>query len=94
MNYIERNNKEIRDDAILTVLYLAENEVRQNLSLIALMLTFLKWYWGEEHRMWAHMKGLKEMLRLRGGIENMTIDLWLRRQIISSVLFKILSTFI
>ncbi|KAH9207781.1 hypothetical protein DL95DRAFT_482314, partial [Leptodontidium sp. 2 PMI_412] len=60
VNYIERNNKEIRDDAILT------------------------WYWGEEHRVWAHMKGLKEMLRLRGGIENMTIDLWLRRQIISA----------
>ncbi|PVH68030.1 hypothetical protein DL98DRAFT_634445, partial [Cadophora sp. DSE1049] len=33
-------------------------------------LVLLEWYWGEYASMWAHMKGVKEMLRLKGGFES------------------------
>jgi hypothetical protein len=49
---------------------------------LALTGLYEQWYWGDENSFWAHMKGLKEMLRLRGGVESMPADSLLRNQII------------
>ncbi|KAE9379627.1 hypothetical protein N431DRAFT_478585 [Stipitochalara longipes BDJ] len=65
--YIEGKPKGLQVDAILTVFLLVENE----------------WHWcDDDYKLRAHMKGLKEMLRLVGGIESATMDLWIRRHII------------
>jgi hypothetical protein len=46
-----------------------------------------KWHWCyDNYNLRAHMKGLKEMLKQMGGIENTSVDEWIRRQIILSVL--------
>jgi hypothetical protein len=46
-----------------------------------------KWHWCyDDYKVRAHMKGLKEMLRLLGGIRNTSIDPWIRRHITLSVL--------
>lgn len=50
-----------------------------------MMLTFVQWYFGDDASFWAHMKGMKEMLRLQGGIDIMLEDSLLRKQIILSV---------
>jgi hypothetical protein len=45
-------------------------------------LMILQWYFGDDASFWAHLKGMNEMLRLRGGLETMPVESLLRRQII------------
>jgi hypothetical protein len=41
-----------------------------------------KWHWCyDDYKVRTHMRGLKEMLRLIGGIKNTSIDPWIRRHI-------------
>ncbi|PVH85216.1 hypothetical protein DL98DRAFT_651089 [Cadophora sp. DSE1049] len=53
-------------EAIAAVLYLAVHE----------------WYWSNYENIQAHMKGLKEMVRLRGGLENLGMSDFPRRMIL------------
>ncbi|RFU32064.1 hypothetical protein B7463_g4264, partial [Scytalidium lignicola] len=52
--YLKKQSKAISNDAISTVMSLAHNE----------------WIYNEENVVIAHMKGLREMIRLRGGLAN------------------------
>ncbi|KAK0108232.1 hypothetical protein ONS95_003052 [Cadophora gregata] len=53
-------------EAIAAVLYLSVNE----------------WYWSDWENIQAHMKGLKEMVRLRGGLDNLGMSDFPRRMIL------------
>lgn len=53
-------------EAIAAVLYLAVHE----------------WYWSNYENIQAHMKGLKEMVRLRGGLDNLGMSDFPRRMIL------------
>ena len=60
----------------------------KNSELVCANWYMEKWHWcHDNYNLRAHMKGLKEMLKQMGGIENTSIDEWIRRQIILSVLF-------
>jgi hypothetical protein len=50
-----RSSKSTSDEAIIGVLQLILDE----------------WYWGETHDLQAHLRGLREMIRLRGGFRNL-----------------------
>lgn len=62
----KKKMKEVDTDAVAAVFYLAMNE----------------WYWGDDGSFWAHMKGLKEIIRLRGGFDSMEPDSLLRKQLV------------
>jgi hypothetical protein len=53
-------------EAIAGVVYLAVNE----------------WYWSNYENVQAHMKGLKEMVRLRGGLDQLGMDEFPKRMIL------------
>jgi hypothetical protein len=78
--------KDVGYDVIAAVMYLAMNEVGDLRGPIIPPLTAIQWYFGDDASFWAHMKGMKEMLRLQGGIESMPEDSLLRKQIILLVL--------
>lgn len=46
------------DDAITAVIQLVMDE----------------WYWGQTQNLHAHLRGLREMIRLRGGLRNLGMD--------------------
>ncbi|KAH8679500.1 hypothetical protein BGZ60DRAFT_400152 [Tricladium varicosporioides] len=46
-------------------------------------LVHLEWYWGEYESMWAHMKGIKEMLRLQGGIGKIKDELLMQMLVLT-----------
>jgi hypothetical protein len=50
-----RSSKSTSDEAIIGVLQLILDE----------------WYWGETHDLQAHLRGLREMIRLRGGFRTL-----------------------
>ena len=76
--------KDIGYDAIAAVMYLAMNEVGNLRPYFDPLLTAIQWYFGDDASFWAHMKGMKEMLRLQGGIKSMPEDSLLRKQIVMS----------
>jgi hypothetical protein len=48
--------------------YLRSNDYISDEAISAVsQLIFNDWYFGEHHEMTAHLKGLREMVRLRGG---------------------------
>ncbi|KAH6662300.1 hypothetical protein B0J14DRAFT_308034 [Halenospora varia] len=52
--HLKHDHKNVYVEAIHAVIHLVQ----------------LEWNWGEHANMWAHMKGIKEMIRLQGGFEN------------------------
>lgn len=41
-----------------------------------------EWYWGETHDLHMHMMGLKDMIRIRGGFQNLGMDGLLAKMVI------------
>lgn len=44
-----------------------------------------EWYWGDTDDLCAHMRGLREMIRIRGGFHNLGMDGLLAKMVIASV---------
>ncbi|KAH8671342.1 hypothetical protein BX600DRAFT_246471 [Xylariales sp. PMI_506] len=40
-----------------------------------------EWYWGETHDLRAHLRGMREMIRLRGGFQNLGMDGFLSKMV-------------
>ncbi len=45
-------------------------------------LTVNEWYWSNYENVHAHMKGLKEMVRLRGGLDKLGMSDFPRRMVL------------
>lgn len=54
--FLEQDFKLISDEAIRAVTH----------------LVILEWWWGNQRSLWAHMKGIREMVRLEGGLTNLS----------------------
>lgn len=82
-HFREKTMKDVGLEAIAAVLYFAMNEVRSFLFWETKELMVLsQWYWGEIGRFWKHMQGLKDMLRLRGGLVSIPASSFIRTQLI------------
>jgi hypothetical protein len=63
---IQSQDRSTCDEAVTAVVYFTTNE----------------WYWGRKKNVQAHIGGLREMLRLRGGLEVVGMNVFLRKMII------------
>lgn len=74
-HFLKQDFDVVGGEALRAVIHLVILEVshtnRELRSRVSAADICSQWFWGAEVSLWAHMKGLKQMIKLRGGFEGM-----------------------
>ena len=69
--FIRQDFDLVGGEALRAVIHLVILEVSQKFTAHFHADCIWKWFWGAHVSLWAHMKGLRQMIKLRGGFDSM-----------------------